>query len=122
VNTGVVYNLSLTLPFNQTTNLYSLFGLMPKPNSNDNITANFIDGAMFVNNNDFILYGYSDTESFYRLMMLTDVRGEISRQVFPRSPAANLILGYDQDQDNFIHLGCFCPGVSREPHYRQHML
>ena len=66
------------MPFDQTTNLYSLFGSMPKPNSNNNVTANFIDGAMFVNDNEFILYGYSDTESSYPLTMLTDIRGVIS--------------------------------------------
>ncbi|KAN0079188.1 hypothetical protein V8E54_004402 [Elaphomyces granulatus] len=79
---GMVYNLSLTMPFDQTTNVYSLFRSMSKPHSNNNVTANFTDGAMFVNDNEFILYG--------GLACLTN-----SSQ---GPPAANLILGYEQDQ------------------------
>ena len=62
------------MPFDQTTNLTSLFKPMSKPN---NIPWNFNDGAMFVNDDEFILYGYSDTESSYPLTMLMDIRGLI---------------------------------------------
>jgi hypothetical protein len=80
-NVGVVYSLNLTMPFDQTTNLTSLFKSMSTPTTN-NISANFIDGAMFVNDDEFILYG--------GLTRQTD-----SSQ---GPPAANLVLGYEQDQ------------------------
>jgi hypothetical protein len=95
-NMGVVYNLNLTMTFDQTTNLTSLFKPMSKPN---NIPWSFNDGAMFVNDNEFILYGYSDTESSYPLTMLMDVRGLFSSLNSSGSPAVNWILGYEQDQD-----------------------
>ena len=87
------------MPFDQTTNLTSLLKPMSKPDSDNNVTANFIDGTMFVNYDEFILYGYSDTESSYPLTMLTDLRGLIRGQD-SLSPAANWILGYEQDQDD----------------------
>lgn len=80
-NVGVVYSLNLTMPFDQTTNLTSLFKSMSTPTTN-NISSNFIDGAMFANDDEFILYG--------GLTRLTD-----SSQ---GPPAANLVLGYEQDQ------------------------
>ncbi|KAN0087217.1 hypothetical protein V8E54_000905 [Elaphomyces granulatus] len=70
---------------------------MSKPTAYD-ISWNFVDGAMFVNDNEFILYGYSDTESAYPLTMLTDVRGLIINYDGDL-PAANWTLGYEQDQD-----------------------
>ena len=85
------------MPFDQTTNLTSLFKPMSKPTTY-NISWNFVDGTMFVNNNEFILYGYSDTESSYPLTMLTDVRGLIN-SYDEDLPAANWTLGYEQDQD-----------------------
>jgi hypothetical protein len=84
------------MPFDQTTNLTSLFKLMSTPN---NTPWSFNDGAMFVNDDEFILYGYSDTESSYPLTMLMDVRGLFSSPNSSGSPAANWILGYEQDQD-----------------------
>ncbi|KAN0087323.1 hypothetical protein V8E54_001011 [Elaphomyces granulatus] len=78
-NMGVVYNLNLTMPLDQTTNLTSLFKPMSKPN---NIPWSFNDGAMFVNDNEFILYG-----------------GLFSSLNSSGSPAVNWILGYEQDQD-----------------------
>jgi hypothetical protein len=85
------------MPFDQTTNLTSLLKPMSKPTAYD-ISWNFVDGAMFVNDNEFILYGYSDTESSYPLTMLTDVRGLIINYDGDL-PAANWTLGYEQDQD-----------------------
>jgi hypothetical protein len=85
------------MPFDQTTNLTSLFKPMSKSTAY-NSSWNFVDGTMFVNNNEFILYGYSDTESSYPLTMLTDVRGLIN-SYDGDLPAANWTLGYEQDQD-----------------------
>ena len=42
------------MPFDQTTNLTSLFKLMSRPTT---YNIYLINGAMFVNNNGFILYG-----------------------------------------------------------------
>lgn len=61
---GLVYSLNLTMSFDEATNLTSLFKSMSKPTSN-NFTSNFIDGTMFMNDDEFILYGYNDTESSY---------------------------------------------------------
>ncbi|KAN0087300.1 hypothetical protein V8E54_000988 [Elaphomyces granulatus] len=72
---AVVYNLSLTMPFDQTTNLTSLFKPMLKPT-----TSNFIDGAMFVSDEKLILYGGLDR-------LADNGQGP---------PAANLILEYEQ--------------------------
>ena len=70
---------------------------MPKPTSN-NIASNMIDGTMFVNDDEYILYGYRDTESCPPLMMLTDARGLARLSNSQDAPASNLVLGYEQDQ------------------------
>jgi hypothetical protein len=70
----------LTIPFDEKTNLTSLFQSMPKPTSN-NIASNMIDGTMFVNDDEYILYG-----GLARLSNSQD------------APASNLVLGYEQDQ------------------------
>lgn len=57
-----------------------------------------IDGTMFVNDDEYILYGYRDTESCPPLMMLTDARGLARLSNSQDAPASNLVLGYEQDQ------------------------
>ncbi|KMP07146.1 hypothetical protein CIHG_00007 [Coccidioides immitis H538.4] len=57
---GDVFTLSLSTPFDTTrTNLTSLFGrLKPFPGAGSSLARNYMDGAMFASENEFILYGY----------------------------------------------------------------
>ncbi|KAN0073170.1 hypothetical protein V8E54_008390 [Elaphomyces granulatus] len=73
-----VYTLNLTMPFDQTTNLTFLFKPMSRATT---YNISLTDGAMFVNDNEFILYG--------GLIVSQD----------GHSPAANWTLGYEQDQE-----------------------
>ncbi|KMU82044.1 hypothetical protein CISG_09271 [Coccidioides immitis RMSCC 3703] len=56
---GDVFTLSLSTPFDTTrTNLTSLFGrLKPFPGAGSSLARNYMDGAMFASENEFILYG-----------------------------------------------------------------
>lgn len=56
---GIMYNLSLSIPFDKQTNLTGLFKAMPKNGGplRNNIAPNYNDGVMFANDNEFILYG-----------------------------------------------------------------
>ena len=74
---GLVYSLNMTMSFNEATNLTSLFKSMSKPTSN-NFTSNFnIDGTMFMNDDEFILYimGTMIPNRPTSFSMLMDVRG-----------------------------------------------
>jgi hypothetical protein len=57
---ATTYNLSLSGPFNSSTNITALFGRMSKTGSfaSNNIAPNYVDGTMFANDDEFILYGY----------------------------------------------------------------
>jgi hypothetical protein len=55
---GLVYSLGLAASFNSQSNLTALFGTVPKKIAGDgNIEPNYVDGAMFACNDEFILYG-----------------------------------------------------------------
>lgn len=55
----VLYHLSLRQSFDQTTNQTALFQKTPKTGglASNNIAPNYIDGVMFANDYELILYG-----------------------------------------------------------------
>jgi hypothetical protein len=56
---GLVYSLNLGQPFGPTTNLTALFKGTSKTGglASNNLAPNYIDGVMFANDDEFILYG-----------------------------------------------------------------
>ncbi|CRG87843.1 Cytochrome c oxidase subunit 1 [Talaromyces islandicus] len=55
---GATYALALGQPFNQSSNLTALFQQMPSPGGQaSNLAPNYVDGAMFATEDEFILYG-----------------------------------------------------------------
>ncbi|KUL85884.1 hypothetical protein ZTR_06378 [Talaromyces verruculosus] len=80
---GVVYEFNLGQPFNQSTNITSLFKTLSKTGglASNNIAPNYVDGAMFANDDELITFGG-----------LVDATNSSS------APAEDTILGYEAYQ------------------------
>lgn len=94
---GVMYNLSLSIPFDERTNLTGLFNAMPKNSGSlRSIAPNYNDGAMFANDNEFILYGSVSITGGIEPGCANEYRGLSRLTDSQELPPGDVVLGYQE--------------------------
>jgi hypothetical protein len=113
---GLIYTLNFSKPFNMSTNMSDIMGVISKAPNGDaanNFAPNYFDGAMLSNDDAFFLYGglLTKTDSYTP----PDAHNVLADEIYPSSlSGSSFYAGFLQDSlgDNITRYLAYGGGVS----------